>query len=388
MTIAALLGLLVLLAGAWAGGSYVGLRRATRSRLRAITVAQEVRALSSEVASLRAQLAAEQALLERLPDPVILFGTDRNIRRLNAEARATLGAGAPALLRMPAFRSALDDAVGGGAETFVDLTLPVPIARELHVRIMPVEGSKGPVIALLSDRTRERAIERMRADFVANASHELRTPLASLIGFIDTLRGPAADDPAAQHRFLGIMAEQAQRMNRLIDDLLGLSRIELTEHLAPSGRVDVAGLIETTAAGLDPLFTARSVTLETTIAPGLPTIVGDGDQLGQVLQNLLENAIKYGRDGSVIHIDARRISRGGVDGLTFSVRDEGVGIAATHIPRLTERFYRVNTRRSREVGGTGLGLAIVKHIVNRHRGQMRIESSEGVGTTVTIWLPL
>jgi two-component system phosphate regulon sensor histidine kinase PhoR len=388
VTIAALLGLLVLLAGAWAGGSYVGLRRATRSRLRAITVAQEVRALSSEVASLRAQLAAEQALLERLPDPVILFGTDRNIRRLNAEARATLGAGAPALLRMPAFRSALDDAVGGGAETFVDLTLPVPIARELHVRIMPVEGSKGPVIALLSDRTRERAIERMRADFVANASHELRTPLASLIGFIDTLRGPAADDPAAQHRFLGIMAEQAQRMNRLIDDLLGLSRIELTEHLAPSGRVDVAGLIETTAAGLDPLFTARSVTLETTIAPGLPTIVGDGDQLGQVLQNLLENAIKYGRDGSVIHIDARRISRGGVDGLTFSVRDEGVGIAATHIPRLTERFYRVNTRRSREVGGTGLGLAIVKHIVNRHRGQMRIESSEGVGTTVTIWLPL
>ena len=289
---------------------------------------------------------------------------------------------------MPAFRSALDDAVGGGAETFVDLTLPVPIARELHVRIMPVEGSKGPVIALLSDRTRERAIERMRADFVANASHELRTPLASLIGFIDTLRGPAADDPAAQHRFLGIMDEQAQRMNRLIDDLLGLSRIELTEHLAPSGRVDVAGLIETTAASLDPLFSARSVTLQTTIAPGLPSIVGDGDQLGQVLQNLLENAIKYGRDGGIIHIEARQLARAGVDGLTFSVRDEGVGIAATHIPRLTERFYRVNTRRSREVGGTGLGLAIVKHIVNRHRGQMRIESSEGVGTTVTIWLPL
>ncbi len=388
MTAAAFIGLLLLLACAWVGGSYVGRRRATRARSRAIAATQENRALTAEVASLRGQLAAEQALLERLPDPVILFGVDRNIRRLNAEARATLGVGAPALLRMPAFRAALDDAVSGGVETFADLMLPVPIARELHVRIMPVEGSKGPVIALLSDRTRERAIERMRADFVANASHELRTPLASLIGFIDTLRGPAADDPAAQHRFLGIMAEQAQRMNRLIDDLLGLSRIELTEHLAPSGRVDVAGLIETTAASLDPLFAARSLTVRTTIAPGLPAVTGDEDQIGQVLQNLLENAIKYGRDGGVIHVDARTATRAGMDGVNVSVRDEGAGIPALHIPRLTERFYRVNTRRSREVGGTGLGLAIVKHIVNRHRGHMRIESTEGVGTTVTIWLPI
>ena len=388
MTLASAVGLLLLLVAAWSGGAYVGVRRATRARARSIAAAQESRALAAEVTSLRSQLEAERALLERLPDPVILFGADRNIRRLNAEARATLGAGAPALLRMPAFRSALDDAVTGGAETHADLTLPVPIARELHVRIMPVEGSKGPVIALLSDRTRERAIERMRADFVANASHELRTPLASLIGFIDTLRGPAADDPAAQHRFLGIMAEQAQRMNRLIDDLLGLSRIELTEHVAPSGRVDVAELIETTVASLAPLFAARSVTLQTTIAPALPPIVGDHDQLGQVLQNLLENATKYGRDGGVIYVDARASLRNGVDGVVVSVRDEGAGIAALHIPRLTERFYRVNTRRSRAVGGTGLGLAIVKHIVNRHRGHMRIESAEGAGTTVTIWLPV
>ena len=387
MTLAALIGLLLLLTGAWSGGSYFGRRRATRARSRAIAATQENRALSAEIASLRTQLADEQALLERLPDPVILFGVDRSIRRLNAEARSTLGAGAPALLRMPAFRSAFDNAATGGAETFADLTLPVPIARELHVRIMPVEGSQGSVIALLSDRTRERAIERMRADFVANASHELRTPLASLIGFIDTLRGPAADDPAAQHRFLGIMAEQAQRMNRLIDDLLGLSRIELTEHLAPSGRVDVAGLIETTTASLAPLFTARSITLQTTIATGLPPVVGDHDQLGQVLQNLLENAIKYGRDGGVVHVDARATPRARTDGISFSVRDEGAGIPAIHIPRLTERFYRVNTRRSRAVGGTGLGLAIVKHIVNRHRGHMRIESTEGAGTTVTIWLP-
>ncbi|MGI4799713.1 MAG: sensor histidine kinase, partial [Janthinobacterium lividum] len=242
-------------------------------------------------------------------------------------------------------------------------------------------------LALLSDRTRERAVERMRADFVANASHELRTPLASLIGFIETLRGPAADDPDAQHRFLGIMAEQGQRMNRLIDDLLSLSRIELTEHVAPSGLVDLAALTETIGAGLAPLFTARDVTLDSRIEPRLPRIVGDRDQLGQVLQNLLENALKYGRDGGSIHVDARLVARAGIDGIAVGVRDEGDGISALHIPRLTERFYRVNTRRSRAVGGTGLGLAIVKHIVNRHRGHLRIESTEGEGTTVTVWVP-
>ena len=341
----------------------------------------------AEIADLRDQLAEEQALLEHLPDPVILFGAERNIRRLNAEARITLGAGAPALLRMPAFRAALDQAVAGGSEAFVDLSMPVPVARELHVRVTPVAGPKGRVIAVLSDRTRERAIERMRADFVANASHELRTPLASLIGFIDTLRGPAADDPAAQIRFLGIMAEQAQRMNRLIDDLLGLSRIELTEHVAPSGRVDMTGLIETIAAGLAPLLQARGDTIELSIEGALPALVGDKDQLGQVLQNLIENAIKYGRDGGVIHIGASRAARASAAGILISVRDEGLGIATLHLPRLTERFYRVNTHRSRAVGGTGLGLAIVKHIVNRHRGHLRFESKEGVGTTVSVWLP-
>ena len=288
---------------------------------------------------------------------------------------------------MPAFRAALDQAVAGGSEAFVDLSMPVPVARELHVRITPIDGPKGQAIALLSDRTRERAIERMRADFVANASHELRTPLASLIGFIDTLRGPAADDPAAQIRFLGIMAEQAQRMNRLIDDLLGLSRIELTEHVAPSGRVDLGDLIETIVAGIDPLLQARRDTIELTVAADLPELVGDRDQLGQVLQNLIENAIKYGRDDGVIRLEAQRTARAGVAGVTVSVRDEGLGIPALHLPRLTERFYRVNTHRSRAVGGTGLGLAIVKHIVNRHRGQLRIESVEGAGTTVSVWLP-
>ncbi|MDP9095682.1 MAG: ATP-binding protein [Pseudomonadota bacterium] len=379
--------LLILVAAAWVGGSYLGMRRATRAQSREFVAETSVRALMSEIEGLRADLAAEQMLLERLPDPVILFGPDRNIRRLNAEARSTLGTGASALLRMPAFRAALDQAMSSGTEASVDLALPVPVARELHMRVLPVGAGQAQLLALLSDRTRERAVERMRADFVANASHELRTPLASLIGFIETLRGPAADDPAAQHRFLGIMAEQGQRMNRLIDDLLGLSRIELTEHVAPSGRVDLTKLTETIAASLAPLFTARDVTLDCRVEPGLPSIIGDRDQLGQVLQNLIENAIKYGRDGGFIYVDARLVRRAGVDGIAVSVRDEGAGIPALHIPRLTERFYRVNTRRSRAVGGTGLGLAIVKHIVNRHRGQLRIESTEGEGTTVTVWLP-
>lgn len=387
MTSATVLLLLILVAAAWVGGSYLGMRRATRAQSREFVAETSVRSLMSEIETLRADLAAERTLLERLPDPVILFGPDRSIRRLNAEARTTLGTGASALLRMPAFRAALDQAVADGIEVSVDLTLPVPVARELHVRILPVGAAQGQVLALLSDRTRERAVERMRADFVANASHELRTPLASLIGFIETLRGPAADDPAAQHRFLGIMAEQGERMNRLIDDLLSLSRIELTEHVAPSGRVDLVALTETIAASLAPLFTARGVTLDSRLDPGLPGIVGDRDQLGQVLQNLLENAIKYGRDGGFIHVDARLVRRAGVDGIAVRVRDEGEGIPALHIPRLTERFYRVNTRRSRAVGGTGLGLAIVKHIVNRHRGHLRIESTEGEGTTVTIWVP-
>ena len=378
---------LTLLAAAWIGGAYFGLRRASRARSREVAAGQQMRVLMAETADLRARLAEEEALLEQLPDPVILFGTERSIRRLNAEARTTLGAGAPALLRMPAFRAALDRAASTAAETFVDINMPVPVARDLHIRITPLQSGKSRLIALLSDRTRERGIERMRADFIANASHELRTPLASLMGFIETLRGPAADDPAAQIRFLGIMAEQAQRMNRLIDDLLGLSRIELTEHVTPSGRVDLPALIEATAASLAPLVEARGDTMALTLEPALPALVGDRDQLGQVLQNLIENAIKYGRDGGQIRVTARVTARAGLPGVAISVEDEGLGIPAIHLPRLTERFYRVNTHRSRAVGGTGLGLAIVKHIVNRHRGHLRIESVEGRGTTMTVWLP-
>ena len=220
----------------------------------------------------------------------------------------------------------------------------------------------------------------------------MRTPLASLIGFTETLRGPAADDPPAQQRFLAIMAEQGGRMNRLIDDLLSLSRIELTEHQVPSERVDLAELVPRLTAGLEPRLAQRRVELVTRIAEELPPVSGDADQMAQVLQNLLDNAVKYGREGGTVSLSVRRAegaprwpSRPGVE---ISVADQGAGIPAEHLPRLTERFYRVDKGRSRAVGGTGLGLAIVKHIVNRHRGQLSIESQVGVGTTVSVWLPL
>jgi two-component system phosphate regulon sensor histidine kinase PhoR len=276
----------------------------------------------------------------------------------------------------------------------VDIALPVPVARDLMVHLIPMDpplADGGRVVLVFSDRTRERAVERVRADFVANASHELRTPLASLIGFIETLRGPAEEDAEARARFLGIMAEQSERMRRLIDDLLGLSRIEITEHQPPTGRVDLGLLAATEAEAMAPILAERRGTVEKALPEGIVATPADPEQLGQVLRNLLENAVRYGRPGGTIRLgvapaasDGRWPSRPGV---VLTVADDGPGIAREHIPRLTERFYRVDRGRSRHAGGTGLGLAIVKHVVNRHRGVLRIESEEGAGATFSVWLP-
>jgi len=318
-----------------------------------------------------------------------VLAEDRGVRRANSAARIAFGAEVPAVLRHPDLRAAIDRAFASGVTQTAEVTLPVPVPREAHAAVVPMvppTADGGRAVVVLSDRTRERAIERMRADFVANVSHELRTPLASLIGFIDTLRGPAADDPEAQQRFLGIMAEQAARMNRLIDDLLSLSRIELIEHQPPSDAVELRELVMRIVAGFEPRLRERSVALDVRVPEELPPVTGDADQLTQVLQNLLDNAVKYGRDGGVVRLEAAAVPRGRA-GVLVTVADQGIGIPRDHLPRLTERFYRVNTGRSRATGGTGLGLAIVKHIVNRHRGQLSIESEEGIGTTVTVWLP-
>ncbi len=343
-------------------------------------------------------LRAEETIVERLPDPLIVLAADRSLRRANAAARAAFGGDIGAVLRHPDLRAAIDRALAGGVGAVpqtAELHVPVPVPRALQAVVVglnsPLSGGGG-VLAVLSDRTREKRVERMRADFVANASHELRTPLASLIGFIATLRGPASDDPPAQARFLEIMAEQAERMNRLIDDLLSLSRIEIIEHQAPDEAVNLEELIDRSLAGFEIAFRQRGTTLDWQAADGLPDVLGDTDQLEQVMQNLLENALKYGRQGGIIKVRLEAAQPGGAfpsrPGLVFSVADDGAGIPRQHLSRLTERFYRVDTGRSRAVGGTGLGLAIVKHIVNRHRGVLTIESEPGTGSIFRVWLPL
>ena len=227
----------------------------------------------------------------------------------------------------------------------------------------------------------------MRADFVANASHELRTPLATLVGFIETLQGPAANDEAARARFLDVMANESGRMTRLIDDLLSLSRIELDKNIRPREIIDLLPLIDnmttTSAVALD----ADNRRLDVRIAEGLSHVVADRDQVLQVLHNLVTNAVKYGRTGTPITLTVETAKAVQGDVVRIVVADTGDGIAAEHIPRLTERFYRVDTGRSRRLGGTGLGLAIVKHIVERHRGTLEIHSEIGKGTTIAFTLP-
>ena len=343
-------------------------------------------------------LQAEESIVERLPDPLIVLGPDRTVRRANAAARTAFGDDVQAVLRHPQLRAAIDRALAPGAghaPQTAELRVPVPVPREVQAFVVPLDSplaGGGGVLAVLSDRTRERAVERTRADFVANASHELRTPLASLIGFIDTLRGPARDDPPAQARFLDIMAEQAERMNRLIDDLLSLSRIEITEHQAPAEPVDLEELTERILAGFEIRIQQRRARLDFWPEPGLPAVLGDTDQLEQVVQNLVDNALKYGGDGGTVRVKITPAAAGGKyparRGLVLSVADEGQGIPREHLARLTERFYRVDTGRSRAIGGTGLGLAIVKHIVNRHRGVLLIESEAGRGAVFSVWLPV
>jgi two-component system phosphate regulon sensor histidine kinase PhoR len=223
----------------------------------------------------------------------------------------------------------------------------------------------------------------MRADFVANASHELRTPLASLVGFVETLRGPAREDGEARDRFLAIMAEQTGRMRRLVEDLLSLSRIEQREHEPPTGRVEVGPLLSGLVEMLEMKARPRQVALTLEVAPDLPAVPGDRDELAIAFQNLIDNAVKYTRPGTAVKVKANR-QDGGVQ---LVVHDQGEGIAAEHLPRLTERFYRVDTARSRQMGGTGLGLAIVKHVLNRHRGRLMVESAVGEGSTFTVLLP-
>jgi two-component system phosphate regulon sensor histidine kinase PhoR len=338
--------------------------------------------------------AIADALLAHVPDPVILVDRRTLVVEANPAARALL----PALhqarplsfaLRSPEVLDGVEAVLSSGMPRRVPLATRVPLERTFEVQIgalpMP-DGSGVSAVLFLRDLTSARRLEAMRVDFVANASHELRTPLATLIGFIETLQGPAREDTQARERFLEIMRVQALRMTRLIDDLLSLSRIELREHVAPTSVVDLGALARQMVDAQGPPAEARGATVRFEDGSGSYPVPGDADELARVIENLIENAVKYGGGHVGVSLSREEDPRLGRR-IVLSVTDDGPGIPPEHIPRLTERFYRVDVASSRARGGTGLGLAIVKHSLNRHRGRLAIESTVGQGTTVRVSLP-
>jgi two-component system, OmpR family, phosphate regulon sensor histidine kinase PhoR len=338
-------------------------------------------------------------VIAALPDPTVLLNGDGRVAAMNASAHAiapALRRGEPAslALRIPEVIEAIRRAALGRKPERAEFAERVPSERWFEVFVTPLRADgtaddRTRLLLTFRDLTPIRRVEEMRVDFVANASHELRTPLAALSGFIETLKGPARNDTAARERFLDIMEAQAKRMARLIDDLLSLSRIELAAHVRPETPVDMLPIVRQVIDALQMLARDRGVTV-TVDAPKQPLIVsGNRDELTRVFENLVENALKYGASGKRVEITlSRAFTVSGGEEAVAAVRDYGPGIAAEHLPRLTERFYRVDVTESREQGGTGLGLALVKHIMNRHRGRLTIESRPGEGATFTVRLPI
>ncbi|TPE62177.1 ATPase [Sandaracinobacter neustonicus] len=290
-------------------------------------------------------------------------------------------------VRHPVVVEAVRSGLAGEAPLVRDVTTLGSQDGAFRVRVVRLDGER--LLLNFTDVTQARLTERMRVDFVANASHELRTPLANISGFIETLLGPAAEDEPARRRFLDIMSREAGRMSRLIDDLLSLSRIELDKYVRPQTMLELPPLLVDVSKTLAMRLESDGRKLLMSVEPDLPQVVADRDQILQVLHNLISNALKYGHSGSPISVTAARDhSARGEEMVRVAVTDQGDGIAPEHLPRLTERFYRVDTGRSRSMGGTGLGLAIVKHIVERHRGRLEISSRQGEGTTVAFLLPV
>ena len=339
-------------------------------------------------------------LAAALPDPAIILDKSSAILNYNAAARALfsrLRHGVPLehVDRDPELIGAVTGALEHNEKRSARLVSRGGVGQRLIATVTPLGGGEQqqPIAVLITihDQSEQHRLLEMRSDFIANASHELRTPLASVRGFIETLQGPARNDEAARDRFLQIMADQAERMTRLIDDLLLLSRVEEKANLKPTGRVELNDLISEVVISLAPFAEERRVTIAVDPSPAPLTALGDRDELFQVFHNLIENAVKYGREGGNVNVSLthRTSGRGeaAVSRALISIADNGPGIAPEHLPRLTERFYRVNTEHSRRIGGTGLGLAIVKHVLNRHQGELSVESVVGKGTTFRVALP-
>jgi two-component system phosphate regulon sensor histidine kinase PhoR len=337
-----------------------------------------------------------QAMLSGIADPVIVLDRQGNVSMFNAQAKIALpqlgiGRSSSFAVRSPQVVSAVERVLREGAVAETEFHEKVPVERSFEVRATPVRIDAEPIspanpltdiVILFRDVTAARRLERMRVDFVANASHELRTPLASLYGFIETIEGPARNDPAAQTRFLAIMREQARRMSRLIDDLLSLSRIELKEHVHPTDEVRLDTVLHEVIDTLSPLAVECKTQIEAERL-GKVVVAGDRDELIRVFENLIENAVKYGQSGGRVEVSLAEKERN----VSVTVRDFGPGIAPEHLPRLTERFYRVDVVESRQKGGTGLGLALVKHILNRHKARLNVKSELGAGASFEVVFP-
>jgi two-component system phosphate regulon sensor histidine kinase PhoR len=336
---------------------------------------------------------AAMRLAEALPDPcfvldrhgVVIFANERALSSFPLRPGDVL----TSRMRAPDLGTAFDRVARGGPAERVEFVERVPTERWFDAWFAPLgvpdsSGFPSAIILILDDLSERRRTERVRVDFVANASHELRTPLASLTGFIETLQGPAKDDPVARERFLGIMREQATRMSRLVDDLLSLSRIELKAHVRPRDAVDLVEVLRHVIDAHSPLARESGVVIEREL-PNAPVIVqGDRDELIQVFDNLLDNACKYGGSGGRVRVTMTAPPSGEPGESRVTVRDFGPGIPPEHVPRLTERFYRVSPDQPR---GTGLGLAIVKHIATRHQARLLIESKVGEGASFTVVFP-
>lgn len=329
--------------------------------------------------------------LAALDIPILLLNEDAVVLWHNRAAERALGplplgSHLSARLRSPGILDMVNETIATGEPNQIEHSERLPSERVYLLRIAPVaieEGAEPEKLFILSfkDVSELRRIDRMRSDFVANASHELRTPLASLRGFIETLQGPAKSDPAAHERFLGIMFDQATRMSRLVDDLMSLSRLELKSHIAPDQSIDLRPVIGHVRDALKPLADDLGVEIRTHLPDTKVEVLGDRDELIQVFENLIENACKYGQEGKFIDVFVKNEPSQPVE---VSVVDQGPGIPAEHVPRLTERFYRVSVADSRSKKGTGLGLAIVKHILTRHRARLIVKSELGKGSVFTV----
>ena len=336
-------------------------------------------------------------LLDALQEPVFLLADDRKILFLNTVAVEMFGNGFIGrdfvrLIRNPQCLSAIAKVVDGGSMATCTMNIEYPMPGSFQFLVSRIGESgvdNASLLVSLKDVSDVKNAEQMRSDFIANVSHELRSPLTALSGFIETLRGPAKDDRDARERFLGLMDHESQRMVRLIADLLSLAKVEANLRVRPKGQANLGEILRRVESTLSSVAEKENMIVELHIKD--PAIVpGSEDELTQVFQNLVENAIKYGRPGGTVTISVTRTGNiAGIAGeaLALSVADQSEGIAKEHLARLTERFYRVDAHRSRDKGGTGLGLAIVKHIINRHRGRLRIVSDVGVGSTFTVFLP-